>query len=67
MILFERKITADQSIRKDVLHRTDTLKETISMNMEENSSIVLTDEFVNKVIYDLQDFVAYVGGMNIRG
>lgn len=35
--------------------------------MEENSSIVLTDEFVNKVIYDLQDFVAYVGGMNIRG
>lgn len=44
----------------------DTLRNTISMNMEENSYIVLNQEFVNKVIFDLQDFVAYVGGMKIR-
>lgn len=56
----------DKSDKGGILFR-NSLKETISMNMEENSSIVLTDEFVNKVIYDLQDFVAYVGGMNIRG
>jgi len=44
-----------------------TLIETIPMNMEENSYIVLNKEFVNKVIFDLQDFVAYAGGMKIRG